>query len=1264
MRNGRKMVNRLVGMILIFMLLLTMGIGAQAASDDIYFRAYDIGKLNEGLISAVLTREEAMDRGELSALIAGGVQLETAGNAESLSGQNFLYVIVLDESAPYYYPIESRKSGHATALVTAAKTVVQSANQSALFQFVWAGPSQGVSAVMDRENALKTINDQKTTIETNYAKKATNANLSAALSAAMQEIRNQQGRACSVILLSDCKEDIKDASVEFAAAGVPLHVWAIKHSNHKDQGTSDAGRKSAQTESAKTGGQYEEWDIYTTGTSEAESARISMGRIPAQIQRQESGTMVYTFRIPEEQAEAVRASENQSVIITYSGNPKAARIIQELDFSVVPTPVPVLEVTPTPVPTVRFGETSAEVLRLQELLAQKRYYDGALTGNYDSATQSALLKIWKENNRKVPDDQFETWTIDILDIIPNFGEMVTPTPEAIDLHQGMINNEYVTKLQDKLNSLGYFHLLRVNSGAFDDDTQRAIWRFCEQENQAKPEEGCNAALYLKIMNAKAAYIKPDQIPLRAGDQDRGDDHYVEALQGLLQEKGYLQGGYQLGMVDALTMSAVTDICADHPEWGTFEGEITEELQKKIRTAGNKPTPTPEPTATPKPDAIDLQSGAEGEYVSKLQNQLADLGYFHRLTYVNGTFDDATQEAVWRFCEQENQTKPAGGCSVALFRKILNAKTAYIKPDQIPLQAGDQDRGDDHYVETLQSLLSEKGYLQGGYQLGMVDTLTISAVTDICADHPEWGPFEGNITEELQKKIRTAGNKPTPTPEPTATPKPEAIDLQSGAEGEYVSKLQNQLADLGYFHRLTYVNGFFDDATQEAISRYCKEVRETAPAKGCSEALYKKIMATNVKYTKPEQVPLQLNDRDDEDRYIEILQTNLKEKGYLESGYQVGVMDQKTLEGIREACVQYGWEQPQDTVSVDLQKNLLAMEAKEKPDDLPEYVSLQLNDQDRENRKYVGQLQQYLKDLDYFVEGDPEWGRYDRITAAAVQLYKEQNTVPGDGNSISEEQIKALFQAKPAPMRKKGFTENFMSFVMGTISVGSLQIPVWLLIGVVIVLIFAIAIVLILAAHRKNTPAESHLDSSSNSGPKLNPGGKTPTNGSASHDAEETIGGTETGGAGSTWDQLYGTTTPGISSEDQPTDEVQFGGTGSGSISMLTFEVSFMNQTRTETIPFAGDLTIGRNGNESGFVPSADSSMSRRHCRLFYSGGRLMVQNLSRTSAGTILNGSPVPSGAQAASETAETSDNQFEEGMPVNSGDTLTLGRTTITLTY
>ena len=60
----------------------------------------------------------------------------------------------------------------------------------------------------------------------------------------------------------------------------------------------------------------------------------------------------------------------------------------------------------------------------------------------------------------------------------------------------------------------------------------------------------------------------------------------------------------------------------------------------------------------------------------------------------------------------------------------------------------------------------------------------------------------------------------------------------------------------------------------------------------------------------------------------------------------------------------------------------------------------------------------------------------------------------------------------------------------------------------------------------------------------------------------------------------------------------------------------------------------------------------------------MVQNLSRTSAGTILNGSPVPSGAQAASETAETSDNQFEEGMPVNSGDTLTLGRTTITLTY
>lgn len=1081
---------------------------AQASTDAILIRRYDISQIDQGIISLAITSENEINLGDMEIEIAG-VKTMIDGNVETVPGQDFLYVLVMDESAPYYSRLTTRQRSHVLCLLEAARQVIEAADRNARFCFVWAGPYQGSTGIVDKEAAKLALEGQQSSMLANYKDGNTTANLLNALTAALQIAQSNPGKITSVLLFSDCGESVDNISAKYIEIGVPLYAWAIRQSKASNQGNSEAGRKSVQTESAKTGGAYEEWDLGAYASDGTEVSRVTIGRIGNALYYFENGTKNYASRFPESALEQARLSQNQLIQVKYRGNVLASRIATDLQLTLLPTPV--ASVTPKPSPTPRviyFGDTASEVRTLQEILRAKGYYSGPISGKYEADTRAALQAIWRDNEGQDPESGYEAWNADLLTRLENYG---------------------------------------------------------------------------------------------------------------------------------------------------------------VRE-------------TPKPKVIALSKGDQGEYVVKLQDKLYQLGYYHRLQRsANHSFDADTQEAVNRFCRENGISVPTSGCPKEVFERILAAdeKTQqYNKPTLVELAVGEADQNGDHYIEALQNELHDKGYLGAGYQLGTMDALTIDAIQAICRENG-WSVPEDVVSVEIQQRIKTANMKVTATPAVTATPRPDVIDLHMGDSGDYVVLLQNQLSNLGFYHRLKVDSGIFDQDTQEAVGRFCEQIGQARPDEGCSEQMFRLILGSTVKYKPPVFVELTLNEHDqDEDRYIETLQNELNEKGYLEAGYQLGVMDGKTMAAIQLICHENGWAMSGDTVTVELQQRIRTAAAKAVPTTPPAYKTLTLNDRDSSNESYIRALQDRLLELGYF-EQTPTIGVYDELTAAAVSLFMQQNSLNGDGTTITAQQLENKLFGENHP-RKKTLSEEFIQFVTSDVEILDYHLPMWSILAILAALVFTIVIVLIVAVQRKKQRSNISLQDGDSHVPstvkekrnRVTAESDQPTV-SSDRASENQINswGDNFNSVPAEQASFASTPTSYGSAEDAPTvNDSGFAGMDGGPMP-LRFEISYGGATNVQTVFLSDRIRIGRNSKECDLaLDPTDRSVSRVHCEIRRASGQVMVKNLSSSEAGTIVNGYRIASAASVASEDAATvnlDDFSVNEGeTQLHSGDTLTIGRHTITVTY
>ncbi len=183
---------------------------------------------------------------------------------------------------------------------------------------------------------------------------------------------------------------------------------------------------------------------------------------------------------------------------------------------------------------------------------------------------------------------------------------------------------------------------------------------------------------------------------------------------------------------------------------------------------------------------DLSLGSKGANVTKLQEDLAELGFYSYS--IDGSFSSKTRDAVVAF--QKAQGLKTDGSVGSLTKAALNKALA-----STDLSSGSQGSA----VTQLQEDLSELGFYPNKID-GSFGPKTHEAVVDFQKEQGlKTDGLVGPITQEALDKA-LAGT-----------------DLSSGSQGSAVTQLQKDLSELGFY--LNKVDGSFGPKTRDAVVEF-------------------------------------------------------------------------------------------------------------------------------------------------------------------------------------------------------------------------------------------------------------------------------------------------------------------------------------------------------------------------------------------------------------------------------------------------------------
>ena len=486
------------------------------------------------------------------------------------------------------------------------------------------------------------------------------------------------------------------------------------------------------------------------------------------------------------------------------------------------------------------GTSGVEVRKLQGRLAELGYYAGGVDGIYGETTASAV-KAFQRANGLSGDGQAGVQTQSKLyssSARYASSPVATANPDATrTLTLGMTGND-VYALQERLIELRY--LTGVADGVFGAETQAALIAF-QKNNGLTADGNAGSSTLKKLAGSCKAATRTTPTPAPAGtvtlrEGDEGENVYI--LQAYLFELGYYTGRID-GRFSAETTEAVKAF--QRANGLTADGIAGKGTQSKLTSgsaipAGSADGSGQESVTPPQTSELTtLRRGDKSAQVMVMQQYLMELGYLS--TQPDGQFGAGTERAVKLFQEANGLTADGvagkgtlsilySGSAVAYGGSSGGSSSSGSSPAATATPRPNTDiviqwesEGDD--VRQYQQRLVELGYLSSKYVTGKFNQPTVEAtkafqtMNGLKVDGAA-GPQSLKLiysNDALNADGVRAGDLLMSS---SGTGVSEV--LTAGMTGEQVRQVQSRLAELGYLSA-SFVNGVYDDNTQQAIRRF-------------------------------------------------------------------------------------------------------------------------------------------------------------------------------------------------------------------------------------------------------------------------------------------------------------------------------------------------------------------------------------------------------------------------------------------------------------
>ncbi len=627
-----------------------------------------------------------------------------------------------------------------------------------------------------------------------------------------------------------------------------------------------------------------------------------------------------------------------------------------------------------------------------------------------------------------------------------------------------------------------------------------------------------------------------------------------------------------------------------------------------------PTPVPEtPVPTPDPVYIGYDTDNKGE-IQELHRLLKM--YYYYDGEASSTYTDATEEAVAAFYKVNNLTdKPSrGGLTIEAFQ-LLAGGGAVPNPTSTPTPSPTPDPTFIGYntenrvqVQQLNNRLVDLYYLEE--EMRNSSTYTDATEVAVLKIYETYGltdkPDNGGLTKAAFDLIMSDAVRPLPTvtPEPTETPDPNPcyIGYETGVPSD-IYTLHQRLGEL-YYYTGEY-GTIYTDATELAVTSFCdangliRPTIKTGITKAAFDALCSGTNVVAMPTTTPDPtIKFTFSDLTGEaamntyDRLLEL--------GYLAE--KTNFDENNIALAVRAFCLKNGLTNRVGVMTVEAYDLLMSSQAKpavEAPKDI--VLDDGKTEVSKEVKEQILQFQTRLKDLGYFndIEGAYTPGVFDDKTSKAYARFMEVNKISGDPEKVSwEEQQVVLNSTVKNP--SLNLFEQVQGMVDKDVQVADQKMPMWILAAAVAAVVIIIIVILVIFLGKKRKAKKNDEGSGSS--------------GSQYYDF---------GGSGN--NSLF-------VGEDKPTEdvsgEVEIGAdapttvnTGSWHLTVMIVDSKGQSTYKSFDLEEGQSLSIGRSSQADIMMDAEDTTVSRSHGSLAFSGETLYYTDCSR--AGSYVGGQKI-----------------------------------------
>ena len=298
------------------------------------------------------------------------------------------------------------------------------------------------------------------------------------------------------------------------------------------------------------------------------------------------------------------------------------------------------------------------------------------------------------------------------------------------------------------------------------------------EAEATPDGGTLPVAVVTEAPTEAPSPSPIPEPLQDQVLKKGDDSpTVAVVQTRLMELGYMESDEPTEHFGSITEAALARF-QRHNDLNP-DGQLGEGTWLLLMNEGA--------------GAYVMQNGDEGDDVTEIQTRLYELGYLGK-NFITGSFGEKTQAAVEEF-QKANGIESDG--------KVDHDTVDVLYADEVV--GNFFSRGEvNETIATYQERLKKLGYLASSYKVkGKMDDATITAIRKF-QDNNDLTP-DGCLGPTTMTAMDSKEAK--------------SYTLKLGMKGSEVKAVQKRLKALGYLTSNAQVNGYYGEATEDAVEEF-------------------------------------------------------------------------------------------------------------------------------------------------------------------------------------------------------------------------------------------------------------------------------------------------------------------------------------------------------------------------------------------------------------------------------------------------------------